>query len=326
MGSPIRTVLVGLQAAPAVAAATMYNVVFNTVGGRDLFARTRIPIHNGTVSGDNLTALGSRATDVTLNIPLTLNQAGWWFANAIGAPTTAAVSGATGAFDNTFKVGPATLPPRLTLQLYNGVRWKQVVGASINTMRINPSATEPPSLDLSIIGPAATNIAPPTIPALETVLGARAAGSRELSVTVAAAAAYQRTGSVEFNNNLQRYYTSNNEANVRRLKRGRPEVTLDFNADYEAYTGSFKEDYDLEDDLGEYQAIWLFSDVLIGTGVPVPASIKIVVPESTIDDVDEPDDGPEAEQHVVAVAKYNAAQSTKAYVVLRNENNGYPAD
>lgn len=129
---------------------------------------------------------------------------------------------------------------------------------------------------------------------------------------------------LEFNNNRVGLWTGRASADVRRFRRGLADNKLTSTFDFVQYTGSAKEQFDLENDLGYWRADY------VNTGVAPAAAdqpgFQINVPNVIIEDTSEPDDGPEVAQQISGQGAYATSPATSATLVLRNNRaSGYYA-
>jgi hypothetical protein len=323
MGEPIRTLYQGRQAAAGTAAldSNMKNMYFEgDAAHTPQFARIIPSLNSGAVIQDVFSIPAQKHSVVTANYPLMFDQAGYWLTHLLGPPVTTAVSGATGAYQHVFKVGPSTAPPLATLQTYDGVMWEQMIDAAANTGNLQFSATTLPMCAVNWIAKAATPISAPTPIASSVAAYNHPVGPRLIAVLVAGSS-YSDLISGRFNINNARtpFWTATTTADMKRAKRGHATVEFDITADLEAYAGSFYEDFVEGTSPGAIAVSWIDTATAIGTGTPTTPMIRIDVPKPGLLTGNKPNDGPEVAQHITGRALLDSTSATSLYVTLRNE-------
>lgn len=324
---PIREVRLATEANYGVAAASGYfKAAFDGSPNRqDEFQRKLMVIQNGTLTGKRLRALAGRHSTFNLKVPLLYDQAGYFLTHLFGQPATTPLG--SGAYRHMFQfpipvsgLSGTSLWLSASALIYNNVRWVQMLGCRANTGKFTIDAANEPYLEVAYVGQPASNYTDP-VPELDMSLefGATAIGPRDLIVNTNGVDAALIKATFDVDNKLVPFWTARRSASMNRLKRnGLADFKFDATFDWLQYTGSVKEKFDTEADLGDMEIEFLNSSLNIGTSAIHPR-FYLHAHNLIIENTDEPDDNGESANHATGSGDFeDATYRMTASAILEN--------
>jgi hypothetical protein len=275
--------------------------------------------HNGTRMRSNKAKRGASSSSFMLKMLGYYDLLGIPMLSAFGDPQVAAVSGATGAFDATFKAGSAN-PPTLAIQFYDGAEWWQQLGCSVDNFDVTFTAEALPIFSFDFNTREATKIsAPSIIPAQVYANYSHPWDIPQQSVTLNGSAwADLVSGKFSLKNGRKPLFTIGSPS-MRRALQGEVDAAVDIKALYLAYAGSLLEDLIDNTDPGALVMVVTDDVVTIGTGTPQPPRMLLTVPDLELTDGDSDPSNTNTQMNVKAAGAYHASSATVLSMALRNQ-------
>ena len=283
----------------------------------------------------DVTVAGSAGGPYTITFP-TLSNPG--YPNGIIAPFQLKASGAlltggtnpsvaitnsatvSGAYLHRFLGGVQRGLP-LSLKLYNGLYWRRMLGARMNTANVQFMGDGLCLIDMELIGPASTKISTPSIPAELTTYTPLDAPMQSFVVDGVIEADTDRMA-FNISNNLTQRSVMDGSTSAGRTRYGDFTVELDGMVDYPDYAGSLYEAFENNTLIGSAELVALDDLSEVGSVTPVNPYCVFRLPHPVLLDTTEGDDGGELVQMVKGRGQYWPPEAATIIVDIVNGNAG----
>lgn len=237
-----------------------------------------------------------------------------------GTSPTAVVSkpSITGAYLRTYE-GGIVRPVPACIKWFNGLYWRRIMGARINTLNIQGFGAALAMIDAEIIGKASTKIADPDpldeddtyVPVDVPMQSVRFDGTTDADMD---------RMSIQINNNLTQRSTMDGTTSTHRTRFGFFQLALDGMVDYPAYDDSLYEAFENNTPVGAMDLLMMDDQHFVGSSTPkVHPFIQYRVPQPLLADTSEGSDGGELVQMVKGRGQYNPTEGAGLIVHIAND-------
>lgn len=223
----------------------------------------------------------------------------------------------TGGWRRRYKGGVGRGLP-LYIEFFNGLYWRAMKVARVNTMNIQGFGNQMAMVDMEIIGKASRKISAPTPIAEDDTYKPMDVPMQYVQFAGVDYADMDRM-SVAINNNLTQRSLMDKSTSVGRTRFGNFGVTLDGMADYAQYPGSLYEAFEENYAVGAMD-LFMLDDIhpLASTPVINPY-IRVGIPHPLLADTSEGDDSTELVQMIKGRGQYDNASAAGIVIDLVND-------
>ena len=219
----------------------------------------------------------------------------------ITAPTSV-----SGAYLRTYRGGLVRGLP-ITVDFFNGLYWREMSGARVNTANIQGFGNQLAMIDFEIVGPASIPISPPTVIAETRDYVPVDVPMQICRFANLINADVDRMG-LTINNNLTQRSTMDGTTSTRRTRFGFYSAEFDGMVDYPAYAGSLYEAMETNISPGPMDIIMVDDLHTAGTVTPIHPYADIRTPSPLLADTTEGSDGGELVQMVKGRGQYSLTE------------------
>jgi hypothetical protein len=236
---------------------------------------------------------------------------------AITVTTTTTI---TGAYRHRY-VGGLQRGLPLSIEFFNGLYWRQMLGCRVNTMNIQGFGDQLALMDMELIGPASTKIVAPTAIEVDDDYDPIDVPMQSVYIDGLINADTVRMA-MAINNNLTQRNTMDGTTSARRTRFGDFNVDMDGMVDYPAYEGSLYEAFELNTRIGAMNMYMIDDLSTVGTGTPINPYVDLRVPSPLLADTSEGSDGGETVQNVRGSGQQDVDEAATIIIDVVNDKPG----